>query len=70
MARKTVTITTSDWSGTEIPDEKQAWQLTLTSGDGRKALWVADLTDAEASDLKTRGGREQARRGRKPRTQK
>jgi hypothetical protein len=66
MARKTVTITTSDWSGTEIPDEKQAWTLTLTSGDGRKALWVADLTDGEATELKKRGGREQKRRGRKP----
>lgn len=70
MARKTITVTTSDWSGTEITDEKQAWQLTLTSGDGRKAQWVADLTDAEATELKNRGGREQKRRGRRPASQK
>jgi hypothetical protein len=43
MARKTITVTTSDWSGTEITDEKQAWQLTLKPGDGRKAQWIADL---------------------------
>jgi hypothetical protein len=66
MARKTITVTTSDWSGKEIPDEKEAWQLTLRSGDGRKRLWIADLTDAEANELKERGGREQTRRGRKP----
>jgi hypothetical protein len=70
MARKTITVTTSDWSGKEIPDEKEAWQLTLTSGDGRKALWTADLTEAEANELKARDGREQKRRGRKPRAQK
>jgi hypothetical protein len=69
MARKTITITTSDWSGKEITDEKEAWQLTLKSGDGRKRIWIADLTDAEANELKAKGGREQSRRGRRPRTE-
>jgi len=68
MARETITITTSDWSGERIEDPKDAWTLMLRSGDGRRRLWVADLTNSEAEELKKRGGREQAARGRRPKT--
>lgn len=67
--KETITRVRSDWSGEEITDEKEAWTLTLRSGDGRKRMWIADLTDDEANELKARGGREQARRGRRPRTE-
>jgi hypothetical protein len=64
--RETITRVRSDWSGDVIADEKDAVRLTLTPGDGRKRPFVADLTEAEAEELKARGGREVPRRGRKP----
>jgi hypothetical protein len=62
MARKTVLV--SDVSGDEIPDGKGA-TVRITFRDARKGVRELDVTDAEAETL---GGRQVARRGRRPRT--
>ena len=62
MAKKTVRV--SDMSGSEIPDGKGA-TVRITYADQRKGVRELDVTDAEAERL---GGRQVARRGRKPRT--
>ncbi len=61
MAKKTVRV--SDMSGSEIPDGKGA-TVRITYADQRKGVRELDVTDAEAERL---GGRQVARRGRKPR---
>lgn len=61
MARRSVLI--SDMSGDEIPDGKGA-TLRIVYRDARKGVRELDVTDAEAESL---GGRQVARRGRKPR---
>ena len=61
MAKKTVRV--SDISGDEIPEGKGA-TVRITFGDARKGSRELDVTDAEAEEL---GGRQVARRGRKPR---
>ena len=60
MAKKTVLV--SDQSGAEIAEGKGA-TVKITFRDARKGVRELDLTDAEADAL---GGRQVARRGRKP----
>jgi hypothetical protein len=62
MAKKTVRV--SDMSGEEIPDGKGA-TVRVTFHDARKGVRELDLTDSEAEKL---GGRQTARRGRKPKS--
>lgn len=63
MARKTVRV--SDMSGEEIEDGKGA-VVRITFSDARRGAKELDLTDREAEAL---GGRQVARRGRKPKVQ-
>ena len=60
MARKTVLV--SDISGEEIADGKGA-TVRITFRDARKGVRELDVTDAEAEKM---GGRQTARRGRRP----
>jgi hypothetical protein len=60
MAKKTVRI--SDMSGEEIQDGKGA-VVRITFADARRGSRELDLTDREAETL---GGRQVARRGRRP----
>ena len=60
LARKTVLV--SDISGEEIPDGKGA-TVRITYRDARKGVRELDVTDDEAEKM---GGRNVARRGRKP----
>jgi hypothetical protein len=62
MAKKTVRV--SDMSGEEIPDGKGA-VVRITFADARRGSRELDVTDAEAERL---GGRQVARRGRKPKS--
>jgi len=62
MARKTVLV--SDISGNEISDGKGA-TVRITFRDARKGVRELDVTEAEAEKL---GGRQVARRGRRPKT--
>ena len=62
MARKTVRV--SDISGEEIPDGRGA-TVRITFADARRGSRELDVTDAEAEKL---GGRQVARRGRRPKT--
>jgi hypothetical protein len=63
MAKKTIRV--SDQSAEEIPEGKGA-TVRITFADQRKGVRELDLTDAEAERL---GGRQVARRGRRPRAQ-
>ena len=60
MAKKTVLV--SDMSGEEIPEGKGA-TIRITFRDARKGVRELDVTDEEAERL---GGRQTARRGRRP----
>jgi hypothetical protein len=62
MAKKTVLV--SDMSGEEIPDGKGA-TIRITFRDARKGVRELDVTDSEAERL---GGRQAARRGRRPKS--
>ena len=62
MAKKTVRV--SDVSGQEIADGKGA-TVRITFRDARKGVRELDMTDAEAEKL---GGRQAARRGRRPKS--
>lgn len=62
MARKTVLV--SDMSGEEIADGRGA-TIRITFVDARKGVRELDVTDAEAEKL---GGRQVARRGRRPKS--
>jgi hypothetical protein len=62
VAKKTVLV--SDMSGNEIPDGKGA-TIRITFRDARKGVRELDVTDEEAERL---GGRQVARRGRRPKT--
>jgi len=65
MARKTVFV--SDFSGKEIADEKQSATLTIRYGDGRRGVVIADAhVDDEVVKNIAKVGRQQARRGRRP----
>ena len=60
MAKKTIRV--SDMSGAEIPEGKGA-VVRITYTDARKGVRELDVTDAEAEKF---GGRQVARRGRRP----
>lgn len=62
MARKTVLV--SDVSGEEIQEGKGA-TVRITFHDARKGVRELDVTDAEAERM---GGRQVARRGRRPKS--
>ena len=62
MARKTVLV--SDISGEEIPEGKGA-TVRITFRDARKGVRELDVTDDEAEKM---GGRQTARRGRRPKS--
>jgi hypothetical protein len=62
MAKKTVLI--SDMSGQEIPEGKGA-TIRITFRDARKGVRELDVTDQEAEKM---GGRQVARRGRRPKS--
>ena len=65
MARKTIFV--SDLSGREIPNDRDAVKITVSFADARKGVFVIDAhpEDAEVKAL-TSKGKQQARRGRKP----
>lgn len=69
MARKTIFV--SDFSNREIADDKQAVTLTVKFGDGRRGIVVADAhaEDKIVADI-LKVGRQQARRGRRPKAEK
>jgi len=60
LARKTVLV--SDLSGQEIAEGKGA-TVRITFRDARKGVREMDVTDEEAEGM---GGRQVARRGRRP----
>ena len=62
MARKTVLV--SDISGQEIAEGKGA-TVRITFRDARKGVRELDVTDDEAEKM---GGRQTARRGRRPKS--
>jgi hypothetical protein len=65
MARKTIFV--SDLSGKEIDDARDAVTITVKYGDARKGVIVVDA-HPDDSDVKrlAQAGRQQARRGRRP----
>ena len=65
MARKTVVV--SDFSDKTIDDPKNGVTVTLKYGDGRKGLITADahVDDSLVKQIAS-SGRQQGRRGRKP----
>lgn len=66
MARKTIFV--SDFSQKEILDDKQSVQVVLRYADGRRGQVVADAhLDDEVVKQIARVGKQQARRGRRPR---
>lgn len=68
MARKTVFV--SDFSSKEISDGKQSATISVRFGDGRRGVIVADahVDDKIVADI-TQAGRQQARRGRRPKAE-
>ena len=68
MAKKTVFV--SDFSSKEIDDDKQSATITVRYGDGRRGVIIADAhVDDEIVEQIARVGRQQARRGRRPKTE-
>jgi hypothetical protein len=67
MARKTIFV--SDFSQKQIPDDRQSVQVVLRYADGRRGQIVADAhVDDEVVKQVARVGKQQARRGRRPKT--
>lgn len=68
MARKTIFV--SDFSNKEIADAKQSATITVKYGDGRRGIVVADahVDDKVIAEI-TKAGRQQARRGRRPKAE-
>jgi hypothetical protein len=67
MARKTIFI--SDFSQKQIPDDRQSVQVVLRYADGRRGQIVADAhVDDDVVKQIARVGKQQARRGRRPKT--
>lgn len=67
MARKTIFI--SDFSSKEIADDKQSATITIRYGDGRRGVVIADAhVDDEILQDIAKVGRQQARRGRRPKS--
>ena len=68
MARKTIFV--SDFSQKEIPDDKQSVQVVLRYSDARRGQIVADAhVDDEIVKQIASVGKQQASRGRRPKTQ-
>ena len=68
MARKTIFV--SDFSSKEIADDKQNATITVRFGDGRRGVVVADAhADDKIIQEIVKAGRQQARRGRRPKAQ-
>jgi hypothetical protein len=67
MARKTVLV--SDFSSKEIGEPKESATVTVRFGDGRRGVVVADahVDDTIVQEIAS-VGRQQARRGRRPRS--
>jgi hypothetical protein len=67
MARKTIFV--SDFSNKEIADEKQSATITVRYGDGRRGIVVADahVDDPIVTQIAS-AGKQQARRGRRPKS--
>lgn len=65
MARKTIFV--SDFTNKEIADAKQSATITIRYGDGRRGVVIADahVDDPIVQSIVT-AGRQQARRGRRP----
>ena len=65
MARKTILV--SDFSRKEIGDVKDSAVITIRYGDGRRGIIVADahVDDTVVKEI-AKAGRQQARRGRRP----
>jgi hypothetical protein len=68
MARRTVFL--SDFSGKEIADGKESATITIRYGDGRRGVVVADahVDDKIVAEI-VQAGRQQARRGRRPKSE-
>jgi hypothetical protein len=68
LARKSIFI--SDFTGKQIDDDKQSATITVKFGDGRRGVVVADahIDDAIIGEI-AKAGRQQARRGRRPKAQ-
>jgi len=68
MARKTIFV--SDLSGREISNPRDAVTITVKFGDARRGVYVVDAhpDDGEVTKLIS-AGRQQARRGRRPKAQ-
>jgi hypothetical protein len=68
VARKTVVV--SDFSAKEIGEEKQSAKIAVTFGDGRRGVVVADahIEDRIVEEI-VKAGRQQARRGRRPKAE-
>ncbi len=66
MARRTIFV--SDLSGKEVGSEREAVTITVKFGDARRGVYVVDAhpDDPEVKQLMAKG-KQQARRGRKPR---
>lgn len=68
MAKKTVFV--SDFSNKEIGDEKQSATITVRYGDGRRGVIIADAhVDDDIVGEIAKVGRQQARRGRRPKSE-
>jgi hypothetical protein len=67
MARKTIFV--SDISGKPIPEERDGATVVITFNDARRGVVRLDVLASEVEDLTSKGTK-QARRGRKPGTQK
>ena len=61
------TTAVSDFSSKEIDDPKQSAKIAVTFGDGRRGVVVADahIEDKLVQEI-VKVGRQQARRGRRP----
>ncbi len=65
MARKTILV--CDFSGNQIPDDKHSATITVRFGDGRRGVVVADAhVDDPIIATIMKVGRQQQRRGRRP----
>ena len=65
MAKKTIFV--SDLTGKQIENERDAVKITVTFGDARRGVYAIDAhpDDPEVKSLIAKG-RQQARRGRRP----
>jgi hypothetical protein len=65
VARKTIVV--SDFSEKEIGDEKESVTISVRYADARRGVVIADAhVDDDIVQVITKAGRQQARRGRRP----